>query len=390
MTILLNTKMKLTKHSWLLFILFCFHLQIVYAAPKVIPKAPAVAAKSYILMDYGSGRIISMQEADTPVAPASITKVMTAYAVFSELKEGNIKLEDMVTISEKAWRTPGSRMFIKVNSQVSVEDLLQGMIIQSGNDASVALAEFVAGSEETFAALMNQHAKELGMKNTHFMNSTGLPDPQHLTTARDLAILAAALIAKFPQYYHWYSTKEFTYNNITQPNRNKLLWRDKSVDGMKTGHTEDAGYCLLASAKREDMRLVSVVLGTSSENSRAQETQKLLNFGFRFYHSHALYKAGKPLKTVRVYKGEKEQLSVGLAKDMNVIVPRGQYKKLKPSINISALIEAPVTRGQTLGQVEIRIEDKIIAQSPVIALENIDEGSLWQQAIDSAIMFYEE
>lgn len=361
-----------------------------HAAPRIIPKAPAVAANSYILMDHGSGRIISLKDADTPVAPASITKVMTAYVIFSELQEGNIKLEDRVTISEKAWRTPGSRMFIKVNTQVSVEDLLQGMIIQSGNDASVALAEFVAGSEETFAALMNQHAKELRMKNTHFTNSTGLPDPQHLTTARDLAILASALINKFPQYYHWYSTKEFSYNNITQPNRNKLLWRDKTVDGMKTGHTEDAGYCLLASALREEMRLISVVLGTQSENARAQETQKLLNFGFRFYQSHALYKADTPLKTVRIYKGEKEQLAVGVSRDMYVIVPRGQYNKLKPSINISDLIAAPVSKGQSLGQVEIRLDDKVIARAPVIALENIAEGSLWQQAIDSAIMLYEE
>lgn len=382
--------MKLLKHTLLLLILFNLFMITTHAAPKIIPKAPAVAANSYILMDHGSGRIISLKDPDTPVAPASITKVMTAYVIFSELQEGNIKLEDRVTISEKAWRTPGSRMFIKVNTQVSVEDLLQGMIIQSGNDASVALAEFVAGSEDTFAALMNQHAKELGMKNTHFTNSTGLPDPQHLTTARDLAILASALINKFPQYYHWYSTKEFSYNNITQPNRNKLLWRDKTVDGMKTGHTEDAGYCLLASALREEMRLISVVLGTQSENARAQETQKLLNFGFRFYQSHALYKADTPLKKVRIYKGEKEQLAVGVSRDMYVIVPRGQYNKLKPSINISGLIEAPVSKGQSMGQVEIRLEDKVIARAPVIALENIAKGSLWQQAIDSAIMLYEE
>jgi D-alanyl-D-alanine carboxypeptidase (penicillin-binding protein 5/6) len=382
--------MKLLKHTFLLFTLFNLFIITAYAAPKIIPKAPAVAANSYVLMDHGSGRIISMKDADTPVAPASITKVMTAYVVFSELQEGNIKLEDMVTISEKAWRTPGSRMFIKVNTQVSVEDLLQGMIIQSGNDASVALAEFVAGSEETFAALMNQHARELGMKNTHFVNSTGLPDPQHLTTAHDLAILASTLISRFPQYYHWYSTKEFTYNNITQPNRNKLLWRDKSVDGMKTGYTDDAGYCLLSSAMRDEMRLISVVLGTKSENARAQESQKLLNFGFRFYQSHALYKADKALKKVRIYKGEKEQLAVGVSRDMYVIVPRGQYKKLKPSININRLIEAPVTKGQHLGQVEIRLEDKVIAKAAVIALENIAEGSLWHQAIDSAIMLYEE
>lgn len=360
-----------------------------YAIPKVIPKAPAIAAKSYILLDHNSGRIIAQNNADVPMAPASITKIMTAYVVFSELEEGNIQLDELVTVSKKAWKTQGSRMFIKVNSKVTVEDLLQGMIIQSGNDASVALAEHIAGSEDTFAALMNQHAQELGMTNTNFLNSTGLPDPDHKTSAKDLAVLANALIERFPQYYKWYSTKEFTYNNITQPNRNKLLWRDNSVDGMKTGFTEDAGYCLVSSAKRNNMRLVSVVLGTKSVNARAQESQKLLNFGFRFYESHVIYPVGKTLKNVRIYKGSSEQLPVGVAKKIAVTIPRGQYKNLKPSINIKTLLEAPVSKGQKLGIVEIKLNGKLLTSSPLVALKTIPEGSLWQQAKDSALMMLE-
>lgn len=360
-----------------------------HAVPKVIPKAPEIAAKSYILVDHNSSKIIAQKNANVPMAPASITKVMTAYVIFSELEEGNIKLDDMVTVSKKAWKTPGSRMFIKVNSKVSVKELLQGMIIQSGNDASVALAEHIAGSEDTFAALMNQHALELGMSQTNFLNSTGLPDADHKTTARDLAILANALIKRFPKYYKWYSTKEYTYNNIKQPNRNSLLWRDESVDGMKTGYTEEAGYCLLSSAKRNKMRLVSVVLGTKSMNARAQESQKLLNFGFRFYESHVIYPASKPLKNIRIYKGAREKLAVGVAKDIAVTIPRGQYKNLKPSINIRTPLEAPVTKGTPLGKVEIKLDGKLLASSPLIALQTIDEGSLWQQAKDSALMMLE-
>ncbi|WP_198263166.1 D-alanyl-D-alanine carboxypeptidase family protein [sulfur-oxidizing endosymbiont of Gigantopelta aegis] len=359
------------------------------AAPKIIPKAPTIAAKSYILIDYNSSKVIAQKNADMPVAPASITKVMTAYVIFAELEEGNIQLSDLVTVSKKAWKTPGSRMFIKVNSKVSVEDLLQGMIIQSGNDASVALAEHIAGSEDTFAALMNQHAQELGMSNTHFLNSTGLPNKNHKTSAKDLAILANSLIKRFPQYYKWYSTKEFTYNNIKQSNRNKLLWRDSSVDGMKTGFTDDAGYCLLSSAKRNNMRLISVVLGTNSANARAQESQKLLNFGFRFYESHIVYPAQKTLKSVRVFKGHTKQLPVGVVKDLAVTIPRGQYKNLKPSININMPLVAPIAKGQKLGKVELRLDGKILSISPLVALKAINEGSLWQQAKDSALMMLE-
>ena len=381
--------MKRTLTFFFIFIFFTLVSFYSHAAPKVIPKAPAIAAKSYILMDHNSGKIISQNNADIPMAPASITKVMTAYVVFSELEAGNITLDEKVTVSKKAWKTQGSRMFIKVNSKVTVKELLQGMIIQSGNDASVALAEHIAGSEDTFAALMNQHAQELGMTQTNFLNSTGLPDPAHKTTAKDLAILANALIKRFPEYYKWYSTKEYEYNNIKQPNRNKLLWRDDSVDGMKTGFTEEAGYCLLSSAKRGSMRLVSVVLGTKSTNARAQETQKLLNFGFRFYESHVIYPTGKALKNIRIYKGDREQLPVGVAQDIAVTIPRGQYKNLKPSINMATPLEAPINKGKQLGKVEIKLNGKVLISSPLIALQTIDEGSLWQQAKDSALMMIE-
>jgi len=381
--------MKRTLTFFIIFVCTIIFTLNSHATPKVIPKAPAIAAKSYILIDFNSNKVIAENNADMAVAPASITKVMTAYVVFSELEEANIQLSDLVTVSKKAWKTPGSRMFIKVNSKVSIEDLLQGMIIQSGNDASVALAEHIAGSEDTFAALMNQHAQELGMTESNFLNSTGLPNPDHKTSAKDLAILAQALIKRFPQYYKWYSTREFTYNNIKQPNRNKLLWRDNTVDGMKTGFTEDAGYCLLSSAKRNNMRLISVVLGTQSPDARAQESQKLLNFGFRFYESHVIYPAEKTLKNVRIYKGHKEQLPVGVMQDLAVTIPRGQYKNLKPSIHINTPLIAPVSKGQKLGNVELRLNNKLLSSIPLIALKTINEGSLWQQAKDSALLMLE-
>jgi D-alanyl-D-alanine carboxypeptidase (penicillin-binding protein 5/6) len=293
-------------------LLLCFVVAGLHAAPLPIPKPPATGAKAYILQDYDSQRIVAEKDSDQSIEPASITKLMTAYAVFMELKSGNISLEDSVTISEKAWRTPGSRMFIEVGKQVSVEDLLKGMIIQSGNDATVALAEYIAGSEDTFAALMNRHAEELGLTGSHFMNSTGLPDAEHYMSARDIALLAGQLIREFPEYYQWYSQKEFTFNDITQYNRNKLLWRDASVDGVKTGHTDSAGYCLVTSAKQGDMRLISVVLGTDSENARADASQALLNYGFRFFETHKLYDGGNQLATSRIWKGETESVSLGI------------------------------------------------------------------------------
>jgi len=294
-----------------------------------------------------------------------------------------------VTVSEKAWRTPGSRMFIEVGKQVSVEDLLKGMIIQSGNDATVALAEYIAGSEETFAALMNRHAEEIGLQGSHFTNSTGLPDPDHYMTARDIARITELLIADFSEYYQWYSQKEFTFNEITQYNRNKLLWRDDSVDGVKTGHTESAGYCLVTSAVKDNMRLITVVLGTKSENARADASQALLNFGFRFYETHKLYDAGASLTTTRIWKGSTDSVSLGLNGPLYVTIPRGQYKSLDASMTIDNQITAPVTRGQALGTVQVQLGDELIAEHELIALQGVDEGSLWQRIVDEALLYFE-
>ncbi len=370
----------------LLFILI--PLQAAQAAAP-IPAPPRISGTGHLLIDFDSRTILAEKNADQRLEPASITKIMTAYAVFRELQEGNIRLDDEVLISKKAWRTPGSRMFIEVNKKVPLELLLKGMIIQSGNDASVALAEHVAGNEETFAALMNTHAARLGMENTHFVNSTGLPDPDHYTTPRDIAKLAITTIREFPEYYKWYSQKSMVYNDIKQYNRNKLLWRDESVDGMKTGHTEAAGYCLVASAKRKGMRLVAIVMGTDSEQTRAKETQTLLNYGFRFFETHRLYQAGEPLKEVRIWKGEKQQLALGLAEDLYITIPRRQYKKLQASMDLPSRIIAPVAKGQPIGQVTVSLHDKTLAELPLVALEQVAPGTLWQKAKDSALLWLE-
>jgi D-alanyl-D-alanine carboxypeptidase (penicillin-binding protein 5/6) len=359
------------------------------AAARPIPKPPATGANAFIIQDFHSGRVVAEQASDQPVDPASITKLMTAYAVFMELASGNITLDDMVTISEKAWRTPGSRMFIEVGKQVSVENLLKGMIIQSGNDATVALAEYIAGSEETFAALMNRHAEELGMSNSHFINSTGLPDKEHYMSARDIARLAVVLIREFPDYYDWYSQKEFTGNEITQYNRNKLLWRDESVDGIKTGHTDSAGYCLVTSAVKEGMRLITVVLGTKSENARAEASQALLNYGFRFFETHRLYDTGTALTNARVWKGASDTIQLGLDKPLYATIPRGQYKSLDASMTVDSRITAPVATGQALGTVLVRLGDDVIAEQELVALQQVDEGSFWQRLVDEAMLYFE-
>jgi D-alanyl-D-alanine carboxypeptidase (penicillin-binding protein 5/6) len=359
------------------------------AAARPIPKPPATGANAFIIQDFHSGRVVAEQASDQPVEPASITKLMTAYAVFTELANGNITLDDMVTISEKAWRTPGSRMFIEVGKQVSVENLLKGMIIQSGNDATIALAEYIAGSEETFAALMNRHAEELGMSNSHFINSTGLPDKEHYMSARDIARLAVVLIREFPDYYDWYSQKEFTWNEITQYNRNKLLWRDESVDGIKTGHTDSAGYCLVTSAVKEGMRLITVVLGTKSENARAEASQALLNYGFRFFETHRLYDTGTALTNARVWKGASDTIQLGLDKPLYATIHRGQYKSLDASMTVDSRITAPVATGQALGTVLVRLGDDVIAEQELVALQQVDEGSFWQRLVDEAMLYFE-
>ncbi len=363
------------------FILAVLNFNLALAAMPV-PAAPDVAAKNYYVVDFASGKVLAEKNPDVQVEPASITKMMTSYVVYKELEADRLTMEDMVDISEKAWRMGGSRMYLEVNTSVSVHDLLKGLIIQSGNDASVALAEHVAGTEDAFVQLMNQYAAELGMENTHFVNSTGWPDKKHLTTARDIAKIAAAIIAEFPEHYEWYAEKEYTYNSIKQYNRNKLLWRDETVDGMKTGHTESAGYCLVASAMRSDMRVISVALGTDSKKARANVSQALMNYGFRFYESHTLYGAGEVLSRPRVWSGEYETLTVGLADDLAIAIPRGAYDKLDASMDIDKNIEAPVSKGQQIGVVNVSLGDEVLASVPLVALETVNEGSLFQQAKD--------
>lgn len=350
------------------------------------PTAPSIAGTAYILQDYDSGQILMSHNADQRLPPASITKLMTSYVVSQEVYDGNINLDDEVLISERAWRMIGSRSFIEVNTKVTVEALFRGMIVQSGNDAAVALAEHVAGSEEVFAQMMNQYAQKLGMHNTNYENATGLPSPNHYTTAHDIAILSSAMIRDFPEHYKWYSEKEYTYNGITQHNRNKLLWRDNSVDGLKTGHTEEAGYCLSASAKRDGMRLMAVVMGTASENARAQEIQKMFNFGFRFFETHQLYAADEAITQTKVWKGQTNQLNLGLAKPLSITVPRGRYKDLQASTNIQQPVVAPIAKGTELGDVEIRLGDEVVAQQKLVAVNDVEKGSWWRRIIDSLLM----
>jgi len=381
--------MKYSKKSYptknilnlLFFILAFLNFNLVLAAMP-IPAPPDVAAKNYYVIDFASGKVLAEKNPDEKIEPASITKLMTSYVVYKELEESRLSMDDMVDISEKAWRMGGSRMYLEVNTSVSVHDLLKGLIIQSGNDASVALAEHIAGTEDAFVQLMNQYAVEMGMENTNFVNSTGWPDKKHLTTARDIAKLSQAIIAEFPEHYSWYAEKEYTYNSIKQYNRNKLLWRDDSVDGIKTGHTDSAGYCLVASAERSDMRVISVALGTESKKARANVSQALLNYGFRFYESHTLYGAGEVLSRPRIWSGEFETMTVGLAEDLAIAIPRGAYDKLDATMDIDKNIEAPVSKGQQIGVVNVTLDGEVLESVPLVALETVNEGNLIQQAKD--------
>lgn len=373
-----------------LFILVLFvTLSVSIQAATLIPATPKIKAKGYLLIDFNSGRVLAEKQSTQRMEPASLTKMLTSYVIASELASGNIHLDDKVRISEKAWRMQGSRMFIEVGKTVSVEALLKGMIIQSGNDATVALAEHVAGSEDAFVSLMNQHAAELGMLDSHFMNSTGLPHKNHYTTPRDLAKLAVALIRDFPEHYDWYSEKKFTYNKIKQYNRNRLLWRNKYVDGIKTGHTESAGYCLVASALRDNMRLISVVLGTHSDAARSSESQKLLTYGFRFFETHRLYKAHEPLTTARIWKGAQEELSLGLAEDLYLTIPKGQYKKLVANMNLDARITAPIKKDQAFGSVNVNLGDEQYASRKLVALSDIESGGLFSNLVDEVKLLFE-
>jgi len=346
------------------------------------PAAPQLSASSYILMDFDSDEVIVAHEVDTRLDIASITKLMTSYVVFQELASGNIGLEDTVVISENAWRTGGSRMFVEPGMEVTIEQLILGLVVQSGNDACVALAEHLGGTEEAFASIMNFYAEQLGMSNTHFTNATGLPNADHYSTARDVAILSKALIRDFPDYYRWYSEKEFTFNNIRQHNRNNLLWRDPAVDGLKTGHTEAAGYCLAASAKREGMRLISVVMGSASEQSRASESQSLLSYGFRFFETVQVYRAGDRLTDARVWKGLTEQVPLGLAEDIFLTIPRGRYDDLKPKIEMQTDLLAPLEEGVEVGRVRIELDGDPVAETSLVALEPVAPAGFFGRAWD--------
>jgi len=347
-----------------------------------IPNPPAVAARSYLLVDFYSNRLMASQEPNLRVEPASLTKMMTVYVIDHALKQGRLKLTDQVTISPGAWKTAGSRSFLDVNSKVSVQDLLQGIIIQSGNDASVAMAEHLAGSEDRFADLMNAYAQSLGMTGSHFTNATGLPDPHHYTTAQDMAILSQALIREFPESYVLYSQKEFSFNGIKQPNRNRLLWRNEAVDGIKTGFTETAGYCLVASGKKGAMRLIAIVMGTKSDEARTVEANKLLNYGFNFFETYKLYSALMPMKQTRIWMGHDKNLNLGLADDLYITIPKGSYKQLQANIEVSDQLKAPTQLGQVVGKLAVHYQDQLLTERPVVALQNIDRGSLLSRVYD--------
>ncbi|PIE43098.1 MAG: serine-type D-Ala-D-Ala carboxypeptidase [Gammaproteobacteria bacterium] len=357
-------------------------------SPALIPSPPQVNAKSYILMDASSGEIIVEKNADERLPPASLTKMMTSYIVEYEAQRGNISMDDQVLISVNAWKTGGSKMFIKEGTHVSLQDLLRGIVIQSGNDASIAVAEHIAGSEDTFADIMNQHAKLLKMENSSFRNATGLPSEGHYSSARDLALLAKAIIVDFHDHYSLYKEKYFTYNKIRQPNRNRLLWRDKSVDGLKTGHTDAAGFCLVASAVRDNMRLISVVMGAKSEEARARETQKLLNYGFRYYASIAPYQSGVELTKTKIWGGMTEQVKLGLANDVFITIQKGQKENLQTSLEIEDYIEAPVNTGDVLGSLKIQLGEDVLVEESLLALEPVTEAGFFKRLWDMIKLFF--
>jgi D-alanyl-D-alanine carboxypeptidase (penicillin-binding protein 5/6) len=353
------------------------------------PQPPAVAGRAWVVLDLSSGQVLTAEKPDERFEPASLTKLMTAYLVFAALKEKKLALDQRVSVSQRAWRAPGSRMFIDPRLRVAVEDLIRGMVVQSGNDACIALAEAVAGSEEAFVQAMTREAERLGMKNSKFMNASGLPDPQHYSTARDLSLLATALIRDFPeQYALYYSQREFRYNNITQPNRNRLLWLDPTVDGVKTGYTEAAGYCLIASSRRGPRRLLSVLLGSSSEATRAQESQKLLNWGFQFFDAVRLYDKGQAVKEIEVWKGARAQLKAGFRGELVVTVPKGEAGKLKAELLAHAPLLAPVAEGQRVGVLRVTLEGRPIGEFPVLALESIAAAGIFGRAWDTLRLWF--
>lgn len=375
----------------LIFTLLVFllpQLSLAQQAVLPIPAVPPIAAKAYVLFDFTSGQPLVMHNPHERVEPASLTKLMTAYLVFNALKQKTIKPEQVVPVSERAWRAEGSRMFIEPRKPVTVDELIRGMIVQSGNDACIALAEVIAGSEEIFAQMMSREAQRLGMKNTSFMNSTGLPHPQHYSTAHDLALLAAAIVRDFPEHYPLYSLREFRYNNITQANRNRLLWLDSTVDGMKTGYTENAGYCLVTSARRGDRRLISVVLGTASESVRATESQKLLNYGFQFYDSVRLYEKNQPVATLQVWKGGSNSVKAGFTSDFYLTLPKGQADKIKASVESLQPLLAPISAGQQVGVMKLTLDGKPFRELPVVALEAVPLAGIFGRGWDSIRLLF--
>ncbi|MFA6179002.1 MAG: D-alanyl-D-alanine carboxypeptidase family protein [Candidatus Methylopumilus sp.] len=349
-----------------------------------IPPPPALAVKAFLLKDFSSGNIIAQEKSSERIEPASLTKLMTAYLSFKALKNGHLQLTQTLPVSVKAWKVEGSKMFIEPNKPVTVDELLHGTITQSGNDSSIALAEGIAVTEEAFADLMNKEAARLGMSNTHYMNATGLPDPQHYTTAYDLSVLATALIRDFPdQYKRLYASKEYTYNKITQPNRNRLLWLDPFVDGVKTGHTQSAGYCLISSAKRGDTRLISVVLGAPSDSARATESQKLLNYGFQFYESKLVYKAGTAISTLKVWKGADNTIAATVPSDLLITLPKGEYARVKAKITSKQPLLAPITKGQEIGLIQFTLDDKVIHERKLVAAKEVVIAGIFGRMWDS-------
>ncbi len=361
------------------------------ALPAIpVPAAPDLAVKSYVLQDFYSGRVIASSSADKRIAPASLTKLMTLYVAFSSLAQERIHLDDKVHIGKQAWSTGGSRMFLPLNAEVTVKTLIRGIIVDSGNDAAVALANYIGGSTETFATAMNEYAHRLGMDGTHFVNATGLPDPDHYTTAADLARLSRALIRDFPSYYRFFSERTLTFNKISQRNRNGLLWSDKSVDGLKTGHTEEAGYNLIVSAKRDGDRMIAVVIGADSSHAREAHCEALLNYGFRFYTTRRLYAANDPVTRIRVWEGGQDAVELGLSAPLYVTVPQGHEKELQARDRLQAQVVAPVTKGQTLGTLEVSLGDQLLAQVPLHALDAVPEGGWWSRMTDGATLFFSQ
>jgi D-alanyl-D-alanine carboxypeptidase (penicillin-binding protein 5/6) len=355
-----------------------------FSCSAQIASPPPLAVKAYLLQDFNSGTQIASYKKDERIEPASLTKIMTAYVTFDAIQHGHLKLDQTLPVSEKAWKIEGSKMFIEPNKPVTVDELLHGMIIQSGNDATVALAEGIASTEEQFVVMMNKQAAKLGLTNTHFMNATGLPDKDHYTTADDLAKLASALIRDFPLEYHrLYSIKEYTYNKITQPNRNRLLWLDVNVDGMKTGHTETAGYCLISSSKRGNSRLVSVVLGAATEAGRATESQKLLNYGFQFYETTLVYKQAQAINSLRVYKGQDKTVTATVTKDFYLTLPKGDYARVKASMTSQQPLVAPIKAGQEIGKITLSLDNKVIKEQKLVAAKTVDEAGFFGRMIDS-------